>query len=283
MNRLGAVGALALALFIPLPVSATAQRTFVASNGSDASPCSLTQPCRSFGVAVSKTSANGEVIVLDSAGYGPVKITQSVSIIAPAGVYAGITVSSGDGVKIDGSVVVVVLRGLSINAQPGIYGIHFVRGSGLTVEDCEIANFLTGIYLEAADSWVAIKNTRMRSGNGGGVGAFPSSGTMRVSIADSMIADYVVGVAAGAVTGSAYVSVTRSILSRNVSANFEVGAPPGASTSILSDGNTVTFSAIGFHFLGMGGSEALFTAGNNTLGYINQAVKGGVLTPCCAM
>ena len=36
-----------------------------------------------------------QVIVLDSAGYGPVTITQAVSIIAPAGVYAGVSVSRG--------------------------------------------------------------------------------------------------------------------------------------------------------------------------------------------
>ena len=32
------------------------------------------------------------MIVLDSAGYGPVTITQSVSITAPPGVFAGISV-----------------------------------------------------------------------------------------------------------------------------------------------------------------------------------------------
>jgi len=41
------------------------------------------------------------VIVLDSAGYGVVTITQSVSIIASTEVYAGISVfSSDDGVTV---------------------------------------------------------------------------------------------------------------------------------------------------------------------------------------
>src|SRR5512133_3487665 len=75
--------------------AALAQRTFVASNGQDTNPCSITLPCRSFATAIGKTSANGEVIVLDSAGYGAVTITQSVTIAAPAGVYAGIFVPLG--------------------------------------------------------------------------------------------------------------------------------------------------------------------------------------------
>ena len=85
---------LALALFIltSTDAAATAQRTFVASSGNDANVCSLTLPCRGFAAAVAQTTAGGEVIVLDSGGYGPVTITQSVSLIAPAGVYGGITV-----------------------------------------------------------------------------------------------------------------------------------------------------------------------------------------------
>src|SRR4029450_6331613 len=69
-------------LVASLPVSA-AQRTFVSGSGVDSNPCTLTLPCRSFAAAITQTSIGGEVIVLDSAGYGPVAITQSVSIIAP--------------------------------------------------------------------------------------------------------------------------------------------------------------------------------------------------------
>ena len=74
---------------------AAAQRTFVASYGQPANTalnCSIASPCRAFSEAMSATNAGGEVIVLDSAGYGNVTIAQSVSIIAPTGVYAGISV-----------------------------------------------------------------------------------------------------------------------------------------------------------------------------------------------
>lgn len=36
-------------------LAAAAQRTFVASNGNDANPCSLLAPCRSFNAAITNT------------------------------------------------------------------------------------------------------------------------------------------------------------------------------------------------------------------------------------
>jgi hypothetical protein len=139
--------AFALSILASTETLATAQRTFVASYGSDANPCSLTLPCRGFAAAVSQTNAGGEVIVLDSAGYGPVTITQSVSIIAPAGVYAGISVPvGGTGILIDGIAIAVKLSGISINGLGGggggaLYGIRMVNGFALTVDKCAIANF----------------------------------------------------------------------------------------------------------------------------------------------
>src|SRR6185369_15949081 len=55
----------------------SAQRTFVASYGVSANTgfnCSIAKPCRAFNEAITVTNLGGEVIVLDSAGYGPVTI-----------------------------------------------------------------------------------------------------------------------------------------------------------------------------------------------------------------
>lgn len=79
----------AMCTFCIAQVHAT-QRTHVsASFGTDsntASNCTELAPCRTFQAAVKVTDANGEVIVLDSGEYGPVTITRSVALIAPAGV-----------------------------------------------------------------------------------------------------------------------------------------------------------------------------------------------------
>lgn len=58
------------------------QRTFLASFGLDTKNGQPATSCRSFAAALAPTNAGGEIIMLDSAGYGPVSINKSVSIIA---------------------------------------------------------------------------------------------------------------------------------------------------------------------------------------------------------
>jgi hypothetical protein len=61
---------------------------------------------------LTQTLPGGEIIMLDSAGYGIVSIAQDVSIIAPPGIYAGISVFAGTvGVAIHYGATNVKLRG----------------------------------------------------------------------------------------------------------------------------------------------------------------------------
>lgn len=139
-----------------------AQRTFVASTGDDANPlCTFFQPCRSFAAALTQTNSGGEVIVIDSAGYGVVTIAQSVSIISAPGVYAGITVFTGNGVTITGVGSRVRLSGLTINGQGGDIGIHFQQGSKLALDHCTMSDLnLYGLYVQAANStWIVTDTT----------------------------------------------------------------------------------------------------------------------------
>ncbi len=146
---------LALLLSFTAAVSAYgAQRTFVSTSGSDAntaSNCSTTSPCRGFTAALTVTDTGGEIIVLSSGGYGAVTINKSVSLIAPEGIYAGISVFSGAGITIATAGVNVVLKGLAINGLGGSYGIHMTSGNSLVVQNCVIANFavpgLSGLYV----------------------------------------------------------------------------------------------------------------------------------------
>jgi hypothetical protein len=130
---------------------AAAHRTFVASDGSDANSCTISLPCRTFGAAIVQTIAGGELIVLDSAGYGPVTITQSVSIVAAPGVYAGISVSSGHGVTIATAATdTVVLRGLTINNQGSSGRGIYITGAGVVrIEDAHVAGFTAASGLKA--------------------------------------------------------------------------------------------------------------------------------------
>jgi hypothetical protein len=99
--RAGAVLA-ALAWLFPAVAEATsAQRTFFSVNGSDANPCSVAAPCRSFDVALANTVAGGEIVAVDSGGFGTISITKSIQIIVPQGVHAAIFTASGNAVTVN--------------------------------------------------------------------------------------------------------------------------------------------------------------------------------------
>lgn len=136
------IAASLLALLAPGVAAAQSARTFVSGNGSDSNPCTVAAPCRSFAQALNVTNAGGEILVLDSAGYGTLTINKSVSIISPTGIYGGITVpANGTGIAVTGDPV-VVLRGLSVNgAGVGGTGISIAGGGTVEVHDCLIRGF----------------------------------------------------------------------------------------------------------------------------------------------
>jgi Right handed beta helix region len=161
---------LAVSLAVAMPaLAASAPRTFVASYGNDANPCTLTQPCRGFVAAGMKTSVGGEIIVLDSAGYGRVRLFQSISIIAPPGVYAGISVDTDNGVWVDdsGSGATVTLRGLTITAAGGSNGIGVTNVGKLIVDRCVLSGFYgAGVEVDSANA-VSIIDTTVADSSAG--------------------------------------------------------------------------------------------------------------------
>jgi len=147
-----------LSLFCALLVSdALAQnpRSFVASYGNDASPCQLATPCRSFATALGVTNTGGEIVVLDSAGYGGVTITKSVTITAPAGILAA--ANGTIAVNLAGKNDVVVVEGLYIsNAGTGVnvtgYGRTELRRLRLVGNSTGInISSTTGAVVRASD------------------------------------------------------------------------------------------------------------------------------------
>jgi hypothetical protein len=170
---------LVLGVLFSASVSA-APRTFVAaSNGNDGNPCSRPLPCRSFSAAIVQTDPAGEVIALDSGGYGVVTISQSVSLIAPAGVYAGITSTAGDGVIVNAGTGRVVLRNLTLKSavMAANSGIHADSVGVLSVEGCTISGFDYGIFFASATTTASlhVRDT-----------AVANSSTMGISITGGM-------------------------------------------------------------------------------------------------
>jgi hypothetical protein len=142
------------------------QRTFVSGTGNDANPCSLVLPCRSFGAAIAAVASGGEVIALDSAGYGVMTITKSVSVIVPPGVHAAISVlSGGNGVTVNAAGMTVALRGLYVSGSGGGAGIEIQGALHAQIENCVLSGFGTGagIHLPFANGGVTITDTISRN------------------------------------------------------------------------------------------------------------------------
>jgi len=266
MKRRMQSAAVLLALIAAGPVGASAPRTFVATSGSDANAsanCAPASPCRTFAAALAVTAAGGEVIVVDSGGYGPFTITQSVSITVPQGVYAGIAVSSGTGITIQTAGVSVTLRGLTINGTGGSVGIEYDAGTTLSLQGVTIAGFSSaGInYLANASSnlllvdsvirdcatgihsidagWIEIVNTKFLGtqtgsaksmANGLVVGNSQGSGFYRVHVVDSIVNG---GVSKG------FVLTANSGLADMV-LTFERSVIEGTDYAFWSDGNAAT-------------------------------------------
>lgn len=163
------IEALALAFgVVAIGPSHAAQRTFVSGAGSDANLCSLVAPCRGFARALSQTDVGGEIVVLDSAGYGAFTIDRSVSVIAPPGIYAGVSVFAPfAGITIDAPGAKVALRGLSINGQGGSPGVWMLNGAELHVEGCVISGLVHGVLIQSGST--SVKDTIIRDNSQAGV------------------------------------------------------------------------------------------------------------------
>jgi hypothetical protein len=196
-----------------------AQRTFVATYGFDinaAQHCSLVAPCRTFSGAIGVTDPNGEVIVLNSGGYGTATILQSVSIISPPGIYAGVTVTSagtGFGISINQPGISVTLRGLTINGQGGSRGIWFGAGARLRVENCVVANMTNfGIVAEAAGGELDVVDSVLRDNGQDGILFYDLLARIDRTRIEHNTLD---GIAIAAASGHSTAVVSRSLIARN--------------------------------------------------------------------
>jgi hypothetical protein len=154
ITSLSVTGALLAFGFSAAPAQAGPNRTWVSGHGTDSGGCPVTAPCRTFAFALTQTAAGGEIDVLEPAGYGPVTITKSISIVNDGVGTAAIGVESGNAITINASGLFdfVHLRGLTIEGHPGFgvsvgNGIQFNSGLNLAIENWVIRKRFRDKYL----------------------------------------------------------------------------------------------------------------------------------------
>jgi hypothetical protein len=274
----------ALALGLACLPAHAGQRAFVSSTGSDTNPCTPAAPCRSFQVAHDAVDAGGEIVALDAAGYAPVTITKSVSILGNPGFVAGISVATLYGVTIATPGVNVVLRHLTLNGVGGYVGVHMTNGNALTIENCVISGFTsTGIYASAAAD-VRIVNTTVRRSDSGMV--INKNATVDI-VGSRFMGNSTFGLAVfGTPSGATSVSVSDSVSSGNNSHGFvAMGGGPTSSISV----SVIRSTAANNNFNGFmvyadqAGSIVRMTVGasvasGNNAGFSNTSANGATAT-----
>jgi hypothetical protein len=218
------LGALFVAGLAIAPAHAQATRTWVSGVGDDANPCSRTAPCKTFAGAISKTSAAGEINVLDPGGFGAVTITKSISIFNDGVGEAGILVSGTNGVSISAAATDIVnLRGLifdGLNASNN--GVQINTAARVTIQNCVFMEF----------------------NNTAGVAAVPSSGTTNVKIQDSSILSNAVGISSRP-TGGATVNmeIDRVRVDNNTGGGIKVDGTGGGSSNVAINDSSFSLNA----------------------------------------
>ncbi len=255
-----------LAVLAQCPIQAATNHTWVAGYGNDGNPCSVTQPCATFTVALSNTNAGGVISVLSPGDFGPLTINQAVTI--DGGAVGGTITSSSGGALIRvqaGPSDTVILRHLSVNGLSSniIDGIDLMEAGVVMIEDCDIegiTNFGLAVETLTVPINVTIKNTRIVGGSIGvrifqttnhtpldiismrnvlisgasAAGVFTRNGTMDIS--DSLITQSAIGVEADT---EAFLNVSNSVISFN--ATDEEFFPDGSGIGgiFLSNNNTL--------------------------------------------
>jgi len=261
--------------------SALAQpaRVFVAAQGSDSNACTFAAPCRTFQHAHDVVAANGEIDVLDPAGYGAVNINKAISIQGHG--FSGVSFSGVNGVTINaGASDAVSLNGLLIEGSGvGANGIVFDSGKSLVVENCVIhgvtavglrftSSASTTQTLAVSDSYLTDNHTNgmliettssgavaaavdrvVLYGNGTGLLADGRNGTgaLNVAVTDSVASNATSASNGFSLISAANQSIGNLVLTRITAANNHTGvAAAGANATVQLAQSTVTGNAFGY-------------------------------------
>jgi hypothetical protein len=259
-------------MFVAISPANAQTRTWVSGVGDDLNPCSRTAPCKTFAGAFSKTSAGGEINCLDPGGYGTLNITKGITIDC-GWTHGSALAANTNGFLINGPVIHVTLRGLSINGANTTTGngIRIIQAGSVTIDDVVIEHFAgtgtngRGVAIETSSGTVrvTVQNTRIDHVNNIGVHSNPTGGSVILAMDN-------VQISSSANAGVGLRQLTTAIINRVSATNSAAGS--GITTELTTVNATVSdsdFSNNAFGvFNGNGGNPILRLASsvitNNT-------------------
>jgi hypothetical protein len=269
-----------LAILLCAPAAfALNNRSAVAVAGLDTNPCTVASPCRSFGVAVTATAPGGEIIALDSAGYGPFTIDRALTVSGVPGVHAAITVNSGNGIDVAPAFPdKVMLRNLVLIGAGGTNGIYQTNGVDLTIQKCMVRGFLNfGIFSGDVDGHLVVDHCTLLEND---FGLYADGGTnpSEVLVRDSTVQGSPFGIVIGYHTDAEIVNST--ITHNNTGIEARNDNPSAWATRVVVENCTVAHNSYGVT------ASATTNAGNSATVAVSHTVLAynqfGVLTAASA-
>ena len=260
-------------------------RSAVSVNGLDTNACIVSSPCRSFSAAISNTSVGGEVIALDSAGYGPFTITNTLTVSGAPGVHAAITASGVvAGILVNASATDrVTIRNLVLIGGGAFFGIEQLLAGELRIIGCLVRNFSnSGIEVRsggiAVDHTIAIDNQGGSAGKG--IDLVPSGpDSVRATITNSLIQGNDIGILLNSASSAVVSHCTISENTTGADAVSTIGTG-SVHASLTLENCTIAFSNVGVAAIAGGGDNtaAVFLSQNVISNNVTGASAGGTGT-----
>jgi hypothetical protein len=259
-----------LLLFIAATAGAANNRSAVSVLGLDTNPCTPASPCRSFSAAITATAPGGEIIALDSAGYGPFSIPGPITISGAPGVHAAITVTSGHGISISSGTTgdTVTLRNLVLIGAGGDYGIYETVGADLVIMDCLVRGFSAGgIYADDFDGRMLVEHCAVLD-NPGAYGIFTDGGFVitAVTVRNCTVQGNGWGVFIGYNTNAALIDSTISNNSISGIYGQNVNSQQPA-TSIIVENCTIVHNVVGIYATANSGNSVTIALSQTVVAY----------------
>jgi hypothetical protein len=262
------------------PSQAQATRTWVSGVGDDVNPCSRTAPCKTFAGAISKTAAKGEINCLDSAGFGTLTVTKSITVLCE-GVVGGVLSTGTNGFTINTAATTdtVILSGLDIDGSgSGLAGVRILKAGRVIILNSRINGFQNGITTpSAATVEVNVENTTISNNSVAGININPTAGgNIKVTAANVGIYGNPIGAVADAslTTLDARLTLKDSVVSGSTTYGVQAIGSSGSSRVFL-DSNNISYNGVGI--FANGSNTKIFALdnviSNNTTGV--SAASGG--------
>jgi hypothetical protein len=250
MTKTAFLFALIVTAIASLPVHAQPLRVFVSGLGLDTNPCTVTQPCRTFQQAYNTAAANGEIEVLDPAGYGPLTITHGISIQghgwggisytnSSCNVCAAITISvtTSDPVTLNG----LVLDGAGPGGQM-TNGIWITSAPSVQILNTVVRHFYIGISdqpttITTNGSNLLIEDTIASDNVTTGISMAANGGSIKATLSRITANNNQTGIATG---GPVNMTIANSVMSNNRGQGLvsEVGAATWLAKNVISGNGT---------------------------------------------